>query len=133
MKGVDIIYLVGTSGGLMRRFLTLLLAFTLVFANGAAVAGAICHHESLADHALARTSQDTRVSGAALGEEAAASVASKKGALAYAGAIVWVADLSRGPQLTVPVGDACPVDPEMTAVRPLVGRSLIPLLQPPSA
>ena len=117
----------------MRRLLTLFLVFTLVIVNGSAVAGAICHHESLADHDAARMSQDARVSGAALGEEAAASLASKKGALAYAGAIIWVADLSPGPQLTIPFGTARPVDPEMASVRPLVGRSITPLLQPPSA
>jgi hypothetical protein len=117
----------------MRRFLTLLLVFTLVVANGPAVAGAICHHESLADHVAARTSKDARISGVALSEEAADSVASKKGALADAGAIVWVADLSGGPQLMVPFCIARPVDPDTVRVRPLVGRSLAPLLQPPSA
>lgn len=117
----------------MRRFLTLLLVFTLVIANGPAVAGAICRHGSLADHVAARISNDSRISGVALGEEAADSVASKKGALANAGAIAWVADLSRGPQLTAPLGLTNPVDPEMPPVRPLAGRSLTPLLQPPSA
>jgi len=117
----------------MRRFLTLLLAFTLVIANGPAVAGAICRHASLADHVAARTSHDSRVSGAALSEEAADSVVSKKGALASAAPIAWVADLSRGPQLTIPFSFAHDVDPEMAPVRPLVGRSPAPLLQPPSA
>lgn len=117
----------------MRRFLTALLVFTLVIANGSAVANAVCQHGSLAAHEAARTSNDSRISGAALSEEAADSVASKKGALANAGAIVWVADLSRGPQLTIPFGVAHALDPEMAAVRPLVGRSLTPLLQPPSA
>jgi hypothetical protein len=117
----------------MRRFLTLLLVFTLVIANGPAVAGAMCRHGSLADHDAARMSTDSRVSGVALSEEAADSVASKKGALANAGAVAWVADLSRGPQLTIPFGFTHPVDPEMAPVRSLVGRSLTPLLQPPSA
>ena len=117
----------------MRRFLTLLLVFTLVIANGPAVAGAMCRHGSLAEHVAARTSDDTRISGAALSEEAADSVASKKGAPASAGAIAWVADLSRGPQLTIPFAFTHAVDPEMAPVRPLVGRSLTPLLQPPSA
>jgi hypothetical protein len=117
----------------MRRFLTLLLVFTLVVANGPAFAGAICRHGSLADHVAARTSNDSRISGAALSEEAADSVASKKGALANAAAIAWVADLSRGPQLTVPFDSAYNVSPEMAPVRPLLGRSLAPLLQPPSA
>ena len=117
----------------MRRFLTLFLVFTLVVANGSAVAGAICRHGSLADHVAARISNDSRISGVALSEEAADSVASKKGALASAGAIAWVADLSRVPQVTVPFGFVPPVHPETAPVRPLVGRSLTPLLQPPSA
>jgi hypothetical protein len=117
----------------MRRFLTLFLVFTLVLANGPAVAGAICRHGSLAEHVAARTSEDARVSGIALSEEAADSVASKKGALASAGAIVWVADLSRGPQVTAPFNIGLSIDPEMAPVRPLIGRSLAPLLQPPSA
>ncbi len=117
----------------MRRFLTLLLVFTLVIANGPAFAGAICRHESLAEHSAARISKDARISGVALGEEAADSIAWKRGALANAVAIAWVADLSRGPQLTVPFGVTRPVDPETATVRPLVGRSPAPLLQPPSA
>ena len=117
----------------MRRLLSLLLVFTLVIANGPAVAGAFCRHESLAEHVAARASNDSRVSGVAFSEEAADSVASKKGALASAGAISWVADLSRGPQLTLPFSFIRPIDPEAAAVRPLVGRSLTPLLQPPSA
>jgi hypothetical protein len=117
----------------MRRFLTLFLVFTLVIANGSAVANAVCRHGSIAVHEAARTSHDWRISGAALSEEAADSVAAKKGAHANAGAILWVADLSRGPQLATPPGVPRPVDPEMAAVRPLVGRSLTPLLQPPSA
>jgi hypothetical protein len=117
----------------MRYCLTLLLMFTLVIANGPAVAGAICRHGSLAEHIAARTSHDARISGAALSEETADSVASKKGATANAGAIAWVADLSPGPQLTIPFGFGHEVDPEMTPVRLLVGRSLTPLLQPPSA
>jgi hypothetical protein len=117
----------------MRRFLTLILVFTLVVANGPAVAGAICRHGSLADHVAARISSDSRISGAALSEEAADSVASKKGALANAAAIAWVADLSHGPQLKVPFGFTHNVAPEMAPAKPLVGRSLTPLLQPPSA
>ena len=117
----------------MRRFLTLLLAFTLVFANGSAFAGAICRHGSLADHNAARTSSDVRISGGALTEEATASVASKKGAVADSGTIVWIGHLARGPQLTIPFDVADSVYPEMGLARPLLGRTLQPLLKPPSA
>ena len=116
----------------MRRLLSLLLVFTLVVANGPALAGAICRHGYLAEHVAARISNDSRVAGVALSEEAADSVASKKGALANAAAIAWVADLSPGPQLMIPTDFTPPADPEMALIRPLVGRSLTPLLQPPS-
>lgn len=117
----------------MRRLLTLLLVFTLVIANGPAVASAICSHGSLAEHNAARDSGDSRISAVAVGEEAADSVASKKGTSASAGAIAWVADLSPVPQLKIPFGVTGSVDPEMAPARLLVGRSLTPLLQPPSA
>lgn len=117
----------------MRRLLTLLLVFTLVFANGSAFAGAVCRHQSLAEHVAARMSSDVRVSGAALNEEAADQVASKKAALADAGAFVWVGPLVRGPELAIPFDTASSVDPFAGLVTPLLGRSPQPLLQPPSA
>jgi hypothetical protein len=116
----------------MRGLLTLFMLFILVIANSAAVAGAICRHASVADHGAARTSEDARIAGVAFSEEAAGSVASKKSALADAGAIAWVADFSPGPQLTVPAVTRA-VDAEMALARPLVGRSLAPLLEPPAA
>lgn len=117
----------------MRRLLTLLLVFTMVFANGSAFAGAVCRHQSLAEHVAARTSDDVQIAGAALNEEAAASLASKKAALADASAFVWVGHLARGPELAVPFDVASSIDPFMSQVTPLLGRSLQPLLQPPSA
>ena len=109
------------------------MAFTLVLANGSSVANALCGHASLADHAAARKSDDPRISGVALGEEAAAAMASKKGALASAAAMVWIADLSPGPRLAVPFDPNGPVEHALAIVRPLVGRSLAPLFEPPAA
>lgn len=117
----------------MRRVLSVLLMAILVVANGTAVAGAICRHESMATHSAARQSDDLRVADSALSEEAAGSVASQKGALAYAGAIAWVADLVPGPRFTVPFDPARALDPEPAPVRRLAGRSLAPLLKPPAA
>jgi hypothetical protein len=117
----------------MRRLLTLFMLFILVIANSAAVAGAICRHASVADHEAARKSEDARIMGVALSEETADSVASKKGALADAGAVAWAADLSPGPQLTGPAVTTRAVDAEMALARPLIGRSLAPLLEPPAA
>jgi len=117
----------------VRRLLSFLMVVILVAANGSSVAGAICRHEGLANHAAARQSPDARVAGVASSEEAADSVASKKGALAAAGAVAWVVDLSPGPRLTIPFGPDRPLDPDLALVRPLVGRSLAPLLEPPAA
>jgi hypothetical protein len=117
----------------MRRILSLLMVFVLVVANGTSVAGAICRHESLATHSAAKQNHDARISSVAFNEEAADSVASKKGALADAGAVVWVANLSPGPRLTVPFASGRPLDPDMVLVRRLVGRSPAPLLEPPTA
>lgn len=117
----------------MRRLLSLLMVFILVVANGSSVAGAICRHESQANHSEARRSHDARISGVAFNEEAADSVASKKGALADAGAVAWIADLLPGPRLTVPFDASRSLDPDTALVRPLVGRSLAPLLEPPAA
>lgn len=117
----------------VRHLLSLLMVVILIVANGSSVAGAICRHESLAKHAAARQSHDARVADVAFSEEAADSIASKKGALADAGAVAWVADLSPGPRLTIPFGPSGPLDPDVALVRPLVGRSLAPLLEPPAA
>ena len=117
----------------MRRLLTSLMLLVLVVANSTSVAAAICHHQSLADHVAARQSDDARISGVAFREEAADSVASKKGALADAGGVAWVADLSPGPRLTIPFGPTHSVDPDLALVRTLVGRSVAPLLEPPAA
>lgn len=117
----------------MRRVLTLFMAFILVVTNGTAVAGAICQHGSLAGHETARTSGDADISAVASTEEAADSVASQKGALAISGAIVFVADLSASPELPVPLDTARALEPPMLPVSPLVGRSISPLLEPPTA
>jgi hypothetical protein len=109
------------------------MVFTLVIANGSSIASAICRHDSLADHIAARKSDDARISGVAFSEEAADSVASKKGALASAGAVAWIADLPPGTRLKIPLDLTRPVDPVMALVKPLVGRSVAPLLEPPSA
>ena len=117
----------------MRRIVSLLLMAIVVFTSGTAVAGAICRHGDMATHSAARQSGDLRVADSALGEETAGSVASQKGALAYAGAIAWIADLVKGPRLTVPFDSASALDPEPSPARPLAGLSLAPLLEPPAA
>ena len=117
----------------VRRFATFFLLIVLVFAHSTSFAAAICHHESLAAHDAARQSHDAGISAVAFREDAADSVASKKGALADAGGIGWIADLSPGPGLAIPFASTPSLDPDLDLVRTLVGRSLAPLLEPPAA
>ncbi|HYJ51885.1 MAG TPA: hypothetical protein VEW04_01825 [Allosphingosinicella sp.] len=106
---------------------------TLVVANGSAVAGAVCRHRDAREHAIARQSQDATVRTAALTEEAAAAVASKKGALGS------VASLSL-PAYILPSASLAPVPHPAEPMRgperestPLPSRSIRPLLEPPVA
>ena len=62
----------------MLRLLSLLFAFALILTNGAAVAVAMCQHESTQAHAAARQSQDTQESSAALAEDMAERSASQE-------------------------------------------------------
>jgi predicted lysophospholipase L1 biosynthesis ABC-type transport system permease subunit len=117
----------------MARFLTLLMILTLVVANGTAVAGAVCRHRDSREHAIARQSQDAKVMAAALTEEAAAALASKKGALGS------VASLSL-PAYVLPAAAPYPLPhaiepmlgPKLESA-PLPSRSIRPLLEPPVA
>jgi hypothetical protein len=109
------------------------MAVILIAANGTAVAGAVCRHESMANHSAAKQSHDSGISSVAFSEEAADRAASRKGALADAGAVAWVADLSPAPRLAVPHDPSRPLEHELARARPLAGRSLAPLLEPPAA
>jgi hypothetical protein len=117
----------------MARLITLLMMITLVVANGSAAAGAVCRHRDARAHAIARQSQDAKVAAVALTEEAAADVASKKGALgsnaspslpAY---ILPCAALAPAPHAVEPMPR-----PQLEST-PLPSRSIRPLLEPPVA
>jgi hypothetical protein len=117
----------------MARFLTFLMMITLLVANGSAVAGAVCRHRDAREHAIARQSQDATVMAQALTEDAAAAVASNKGALGSIASLSLPAyvlpetALSSVPQAVEPMRA-----PEREAA-PLLGRSIRPLLEPPVA
>jgi hypothetical protein len=61
------------------RILCLLIAFALLFTNGAAVGHAMCQHADATTHTAALNSIDDRESSAALAEEMADKAASKSG------------------------------------------------------
>jgi hypothetical protein len=117
----------------MARLVTLLMMIALVVANGSAAAGAMCLHRDARAHAMARQSQDAKVAAGALTEEAAAAVASKKGALGGS------ASLSL-PAYIVPAAALAPAPHAVEPMRrpqveptPLASRSIRPLLEPPVA
>ena len=117
----------------MARLLTLLMMIMLVAANGSAVAGAICHHRDAREHAIARQSQDAKVSAAALTEEAAAAVASKKGAMGSNASLALPAYIL--PDATIPPapGDAGPCEGDRSMPGRCRADPIRPLLEPPVA
>lgn len=117
----------------MARLLTLMMIVILVIAHGSSVAAAICRHQSGGEHIAALQSQDTKISAVAIGEEAAGSVVSKKGAPVDGGSVSWPSDMLPAPKLTVPFRATEPLEREPTDARKLVGASVRPLLEPPAA
>ena len=117
----------------MTRLLTLLLMFTLVVANGSAVAGAMCQHRDARAHAMARQSQDAKVAAVALTEEAAAAMASKKGALGSNASLSLPAYIVPGAALAPAPRAVEPMPRPQVESTPLPSRSIRPLLEPPVA
>jgi len=117
----------------MSRLLTLMMILVLVMAHGSSVAAAICRHQDGVEHAAALQSNDAGVSAAANSEESAAKAGFRKGAPADSGAASSPADMLPIPGLAVPflakaAAERTPADPPA-----LVGASVRPLLEPPSA
>lgn len=117
----------------MARLVTLLMIITLVVANGSAAAGAMCRHRDARAHAIARQSQDAKVAAVALTEEAAAAVASKKGALGSNASLSLPAYIVPGAALTPAPRTVEPMPRPQVESTPLPSRSIRPLLEPPVA
>ncbi|HET9640016.1 MAG TPA: hypothetical protein VFP12_12500 [Allosphingosinicella sp.] len=117
----------------MTRFLTLMMIVVLVLAHGSSVAAAICRHQDGVEHAAALQSEDAGISAVAKGEETAGKAASKKGAPADSGSIAWASDMLPAPGLPVPFQANEAAERSPADVPILVGASLRPLLEPPSA
>jgi hypothetical protein len=117
----------------MSRFLTLMMTLMLVMAHGSSVAAAICRHQDGVAHAAALQSEDAGISAAAHGEETAAKTGAKKGAPADSGSISWASDMLPTPGLPIPfpANEAAMLSPAEASI--LVGASVRPLLEPPSA
>jgi hypothetical protein len=117
----------------MSRLLTLMMIVILVIAHGSSVSAAICRHANGAEHAAALASHDASIAAVAFGEEAAAKVASKKGAPADSGSVSWPSDMLPAPGLAVPFRAIESVAGDPADAPVLVGASLRPLLEPPAA
>ena len=117
----------------MSRLLTLIMMFTLVLAHGSSVAAAICRHHDGVAHVAALQSEDAGTSAVALGEELAGKSSSRKGVPADAGSVSSPSDMLPAPGLLPPVRAEEPAERNPADAPVLVGASLRPLLEPPSA
>jgi len=117
----------------MSRLLTLMMILVLVLAHGSSVAAAICRHQDGVEHVAALQSEDAGISAAAFGEETAGKASTRKGAPADAGSISWASDMLPTPGLPAPFrsNEAAERSPAESPI--LVGASVRPLLEPPSA
>ncbi len=117
----------------MSRLLALMMILVLVLAHGSSVAAAICRHQDGVEHVAALQSDDAGIKAAAKGEETAGKAASRKGAPADFGSISWASDMLPAPGLPIPfrAREAAERNPADSPV--LVGASVRPLLEPPSA
>jgi hypothetical protein len=117
----------------MSRLLTLMMIFVLVVAHGSSVAAAICRHQDGVAHVAALQSEDAGVSAAALGEETAGRSASSKGVPTDPGSVSSPSDMLPTPGLLPPLRSEEPGERVPSDAPILVGASIRPLLEPPSA
>jgi hypothetical protein len=117
----------------MSRLLTLMMILVLLLAHGSSVAAAICRHQDGVAHVAALRSEDAGISAAALREETAGKSSSRKGLPADAGSVSSPSDMLPDPGLQPPLRAEEPAERSPADVPVLVGASLRPLLEPPSA
>ena len=117
----------------MSRLLTLMMIFMLVLAHGSSVAAAICRHPDDAGHVAALASSDAGISAAAYNEETAGKAASKTGAPVDSGSVSLASDMLPAPGLPMPFRAEEPLNRTLGDIAVLVGASIRPLLEPPSA
>jgi hypothetical protein len=117
----------------VRSLVTLFLLAVFVLTQGTSLAASICHHGSMQGHMAARESHDSRKAFAAFAEEAAGSVASKKGSASHGTSTPAPPDLltPRAPVAFVLVQAS--TFPRAKDGPPLAGLSWRPPLPPPLA
>lgn len=113
----------------MFLIVRILVAFSLLFANGAAMGHAMCVHADAKSHAAALNSDDGRQVSAARAEEMASKAASKAGTKAdFAVPAVGVLNAAPAPARQADLATANWVRLPAT---PLPGRSTAPPSKPP--
>ncbi|HYI38722.1 MAG TPA: hypothetical protein VE053_00215 [Allosphingosinicella sp.] len=117
----------------MSRLLTLMMIFVLVLAHGSSVAAAICRHQDGVEHVAALQSSDAGVSAAAHIEETAGKSTSRKGVPADAGSVSSPSDMLPTLGFLAPFRVSEPAERSPSDPLILVGASIRPLLEPPSA
>jgi hypothetical protein len=117
----------------MSRLLTLMMIFVLVLAHGSSVAAAICRHQDGVAHVAALQSEDAGISATAYGEETAAKSSTRKGVPADFGSVSSPSDMLPTPGLLPPLRASEPAERNPADAPVLVGASVQPLLEPPSA
>jgi hypothetical protein len=115
----------------MNRVVTLLISFAFVFANGPAVAMAMCHHNDARAHAAALQSADADVSSQAQTEERAANAAADQSTLTEAATILLAGFILPPEPASLPVGLIKSKSSPDASGLPLTSRSVAPLLEPP--
>ncbi|MEA3004160.1 MAG: hypothetical protein QOH81_2948 [Sphingomonadales bacterium] len=115
----------------MTRLLTLLMVLAFVVSQGTSFAASICRHQSAQGHSIALQSHDRKIASQAFTEEAAGSVASKKGSPADAGSPSPASDMLAPATFVAPARIADAVRRRLTDAPRLPGTSVRPLLPPP--
>jgi hypothetical protein len=110
-----------------------LIVLAVVAAQGPAFAAAICRHQDMMAHMLARQSVDAGIAAEALSEEQAADAVAKKGQLADAVRASLVDMLAPSPAQFAPVLPTERLRHLPADAPELAGRALSPPLQPPTA
>ncbi|MEO7177900.1 MAG: hypothetical protein ABIW83_03570 [Allosphingosinicella sp.] len=117
----------------MSRLLTLMMILMLVLTHGTSVAAAMCRHQDGVAHAAALHSEDAGISAAAHSEETARKAVSSKGAALDSGSVSLASDMLPAPGLAMPFRANEPIERSFADAAMLVGASVLPLLEPPSA
>ncbi|MDB5694230.1 MAG: hypothetical protein JWO81_3293 [Alphaproteobacteria bacterium] len=115
----------------MTRLLTLLMVIAFVVSQGTSFAASICRHQSPHAHALALQSHDQKIASQAFTEEAAGSVASKKGSPSDGGSPSPASDMLVPAALAAPFHIVDTMRRHVTDAPGLAGISVRPPLPPP--